>query len=88
MLAIWQTISSNASFLKKSFVFRFKFPWTLIHVAPIDNITSTVFSVAGWHRTSNRPLPEPMMTEITYNNMRHMALVHQRSELITWNIRI
>ena len=37
---------------------------------PIDNKSASV-QVMAWHRTGNKPLPEPMLTQFTDAHMRH-----------------
>ena len=38
--------------------------------SPIDNIPASV-QLMAWHRTGDKPLPEPMMTQFTDAYMRH-----------------
>ena len=37
---------------------------------PIDN-KSALVQVMAWHRTGDKPLPEPMLTQFTDAYMRH-----------------
>ena len=43
---------------------------TLVPRSPIDN-KSTFVQVMAWHRTGNKPLPEPMMTQFIDAYMLH-----------------
>ena len=42
----------------------------LVSRGPIDNKPALV-QVMVWHRTADKPLPEPMMAQITDTYMRH-----------------
>ena len=42
----------------------------LVPRSPID-IKSALVRVMAWHRTGDKPLPEPMMTQFTDAYMRH-----------------
>ena len=65
MVAISQTMFSNAFSWMKSLVFGSKFHWSLFLRGPIDNESSLV-QVMAWRRTGNKPLPELMMTHINW----------------------
>ena len=41
----------------------------LVPRSPIDN--TALVQVMAWHRTGDRPLPEPMMIQFTDAYMRH-----------------
>ena len=40
------------------------------HMSPINNKPALV-QVMAWHRTGDKPLPEPMLTQFTNEYMRH-----------------
>ena len=42
----------------------------LVPMSPIDKKPALAWVIA-WHRTGDRPLPEPMMTQFTDAYMRH-----------------
>ena len=44
----------------------------LVTKSPINNKPALV-QVMAWHRTGDKPLPEPMLTQFTYAYMRHQG---------------
>ena len=65
--------------LKGLFFVQNKNIWTVIKILfkfvpkhPIDNDSSMVY-VTAWHRTGDKPWPEPMMTQFTDLYMFHPA---------------
>ena len=60
---IWQTTFSNAFSWMKMIDFRFKFHWIFFSRTPIAN-TPALVQVMAWRRKSDKPLPEPMMTQL------------------------
>ena len=56
----------------KSFVFWIKISLKFVPKGPIDNKSALVqVMVMAWHRTGDKPLPEPMRTQFTDAYMRH-----------------
>ena len=59
-----QKIFSNVSCSKTNFLFWSKSHWCLFLHSPIDNKTALVQAIA-WCQTSDRPLPEPILTKMS-----------------------
>ena len=57
-------------FYEWKFVYFFQIWLKIVPKGLIDNKPSLV-QVMAWHRTGDKPLPEPMMTQFTYEYMRH-----------------
>ena len=53
----------------QSLLFRFEFH-KFVPKGPINNKAALV-QVMAWHRTDDKPLPEPMLTQYTNVYMRH-----------------
>ena len=70
MAAILQTTFLNAFSWMKSFVFRFKISLKLVPKGPIDN-QSALVQVMAWRRTGDKPLSEPVLSQI-----RNAYLLH------------
>ena len=70
MAAISQTTFSNIFPWLKVFVFWFDFPFKFVLKGPIDNKLALVQVMAG-RRIGDKPLPEPMLIQITDAHMRH-----------------
>ena len=65
----WQTAFSNKFSWMKMVEFRIKCH-CIFPRSPIDN-TLAMVQVMAWRRTGDKPLPEPMMAQLTNAYMRH-----------------
>ena len=68
MAAISQTTISNAFLWMESIVIHNSLKF--VPYGPIDN-RSALVQVMAWHRTGDKPLPEPMLTQFTDEYIRH-----------------
>ena len=70
MAALLQTIISNEFSWMISFVFRFKFPWSLFIRVHLTT-KSVLIQVMAWRLTGDKPSLELMLTQFTDAYMRH-----------------
>ena len=70
MAAISQMRSSNAFSLNENVRISIKISLKFVSKRPIDN-KSALVQVMAWRRTGEKPLPEPMLTQVTHAYMQH-----------------
>ena len=60
----------KCTFVYENYRIQIQISLKLVPEIPIDN-KSALVQVIPWHRTSDMPLPEPMMIQFTDAHMRH-----------------
>ena len=59
-------------FLNENFMISIKILLTFVPKGPVNNILALV-QIMAWHRPGDKPLSEPMMSQVADANMRHAA---------------
>ena len=79
----WQTTFSDAFSWMKMIEFQYKFHWFFFPMSLINNKPKLV-QVMVWHQTGNKPLPEPMLTQVINTYMWHQGKMNHQVIVVWW----